>query len=82
MKFTSSKSQPNQKLPQAAPKQNATPGASGGGFSPPSGKTTGGQKLSQHPPLPGAHMPTSVTKINGGYGAGGSQIHPSLRKSK
>ena len=39
-------------------------------------------KLTQHPPLPGAHAPKSVHVIPGGHNAGGSQIHPSLRKGK
>jgi hypothetical protein len=41
-----------------------------------------GQKLSQHPPAAGAHAPKSVHVISGGHNAGGSVIHPSLRKGK
>jgi hypothetical protein len=37
-------------------------------------------KLTQHPPAAGSHKPTDVHRINGGYNAGGSVIHPSLKK--
>jgi hypothetical protein len=64
------------------PNRNASENASSKGFSPPGGKTSGGQKLSQHPPAAGAHAPKSVHVISGGHNAGGSVIHPSLRKGK
>lgn len=50
--------------------KNATPGA-----------TNKGGKLTQHPPAAGSHAPKSVHVINGGHNAGGSTIHPSLKKS-
>ena len=81
MKFTSNKSSGQPKLPQSPPKPTSS-GASSKGFSPPQGKTTNGQMLSQHPPAAGAHKLTNVQVIPGGHNAGGSALHPSLRKGK
>jgi hypothetical protein len=44
--------------------------------------TNKGGKLTQHPPAAGSHAPKSVHTIPGGHLAGGSVIHPSLKKSK
>lgn len=44
--------------------------------------TNKGGRLTQHPPAAGSHKPSSVHVIPGGHNAGGSVIHPSLRKGK
>lgn len=54
--------------------KNAFENSRGGGWSPKSGK--------QNPPPAGSQAPKQSSTNRGGYGAGGSAVHPSLRKSK
>jgi hypothetical protein len=53
--------------------RNAMENSSGKGWSPPSGKF--------YPPSPGSHGGGPKQTVNGGHNAGGSTVHPSLKKS-